>query len=118
MNDPWVYIQTEAELWTVGFYGPNEKFEPESDHGCPEEAAARVRWLNGARDDAAIAVELRRLAESFSAQERRENVRADRLLRHGKQRKYEGAITTARALHIVVAQLTARAIELDPSDAA
>lgn len=43
----WIYKQTEATLWTVGQYGPDGKFDPESDHGSPDEAAARVRYLNG-----------------------------------------------------------------------
>lgn len=46
----YVYIQTESspDLFTVGFYDPNGKFQPESDHSTREEAAQRVRFLNGA----------------------------------------------------------------------
>ena len=43
----YVYIRSESSLWTVGFYGPDGKFQPESDHGSPDEAAQRVAWLNG-----------------------------------------------------------------------
>ena len=43
----YVYIQTEPQLWTVGFYDPNGKFQAESDHKTPDEAAERVRYLNG-----------------------------------------------------------------------
>jgi hypothetical protein len=43
----YVYIRTEHELWTVGFYTPSGKWEPESDHGSREEAARRVHFLNG-----------------------------------------------------------------------
>lgn len=43
----WVYIQTEPELWTVGFYDPDGHFRPESDHGTSEAAADRAHWLNG-----------------------------------------------------------------------
>jgi hypothetical protein len=43
----YVYIRTEPGLWTVGFYRPDGKFEPESDHSSSEEAAGRVAWLNG-----------------------------------------------------------------------
>lgn len=43
----YVYIHTEPRLWTVGFYDPDGKFHPESDHEDGEEAAKRVRWLNG-----------------------------------------------------------------------
>jgi hypothetical protein len=43
----YVYIQSEPQLWTVGFYRPGGKWEPESDHGTPAEAAARVAYLNG-----------------------------------------------------------------------
>lgn len=44
----YVYIESEPGLWTVGFYDPQEKWHPESDHGIKEEAARRVAWLNGA----------------------------------------------------------------------
>lgn len=46
----WVYKQTETELWTVGFYEPDGTWQPETDHGSPEAAAARCAWLNGACD--------------------------------------------------------------------
>lgn len=42
----YVYIKTEPQLWTVGFYKPNGEFEPESDHSSPVDAAARVLYLN------------------------------------------------------------------------
>ena len=43
----YVYIKSQPELWTVGFYKPDGKWEPESDHPDAEEAAERVAWLNG-----------------------------------------------------------------------
>ena len=45
----YVYIQTErnTDLWTVGFYNPDGKFYPESDHHVKEEAAKRTAWING-----------------------------------------------------------------------
>jgi hypothetical protein len=43
----YVYIKSEPQLWTVGFYDPNGKFQPESDHDNTEDAAARVAYLNG-----------------------------------------------------------------------
>jgi hypothetical protein len=43
----WVYIRTEPGLWTVGFYEPDGTWEPDSDHGSSDEAAARTHWLNG-----------------------------------------------------------------------
>lgn len=49
----WVYKCTEHQLWTVGFYAPDGSgWNAESDHGSPEEAAARVHFLNGG--DAAL----------------------------------------------------------------
>ena len=42
-----VYIKSEPTLWTVGHYRPDGGWEPESDHGTAEEAAARVSYLNG-----------------------------------------------------------------------
>lgn len=43
----WVFIQSEPGLWTVGFYDPKGKWQPESDHSSSEAAAARVHFLNG-----------------------------------------------------------------------
>lgn len=47
-----VYIQSERgefPLWTVGFYDPNGKWVPESDHSTAEKAAQRCAWLNGSK---------------------------------------------------------------------
>ena len=46
----YVYIKSEPQLWTVGFYGPTGKWCPESDYGTSEEAAARVHYLNGGKE--------------------------------------------------------------------
>lgn len=46
----YVYIQTEPSLWTVGFYTPAGKWEPDSDHDSPSKAAERVHCLNGGDD--------------------------------------------------------------------
>jgi hypothetical protein len=43
----YVYRSFERGLWTVGFYDPDGKFVPESDHESTEEAAGRVHYLNG-----------------------------------------------------------------------
>ena len=43
----YVYIQSEAGLFTVGFYDPSGKWQPKSDHRDADEAAERVAWLNG-----------------------------------------------------------------------
>lgn len=47
----YVYIKSEPGLWTVGFYGPDGKWNPESDYNSSEEAAKRVAWLNGQRKE-------------------------------------------------------------------
>lgn len=39
--------QTRRELFTVGFYKPDGKFESESDHDSRKKAAARVHYLSG-----------------------------------------------------------------------
>lgn len=36
-------------LYTVGFYDPSGKWQPESDHGTAKEAADRVHYLNGGK---------------------------------------------------------------------
>ena len=43
----YVYIKSEPQLWTVGFYGPKGEWNPESDHDNREKAADRVAYLNG-----------------------------------------------------------------------
>ena len=43
----YVYIQSESNLWTVGYYDNNNEWHPESDHNVQEEAAQRVAYLNG-----------------------------------------------------------------------
>lgn len=43
----YVYLHSEPHLWTVGFYDPAGKFQPESDHDTAELAAVRVAFLNG-----------------------------------------------------------------------
>ena len=43
----YVYRKTESRLYTVGFYDPQGKWHPESDHESEEAAAERVHWLNG-----------------------------------------------------------------------
>ena len=43
----WVYIQSEPNLWTVGFYDPKGKWNSDSDHFTPDAAADRVAYLNG-----------------------------------------------------------------------
>lgn len=55
MNTTWIYILSEHgpdyNLYTVGFYDPNGKFQGDSDHNDREEAAKRVHYLNGGTDD-------------------------------------------------------------------
>ncbi len=46
----WVYIKSEPNLFTVGFYDPQGKWQPESDHDTSESAAERVHYLNGAEN--------------------------------------------------------------------
>jgi hypothetical protein len=43
----WVYIRSEATLFTVGFYDPTGKWHTDSDHDTRDAAAARVAYLNG-----------------------------------------------------------------------
>lgn len=43
----WVYLQSEPNLYTVGFFNPSDEFTTESDWGTKEEAAERVNYLNG-----------------------------------------------------------------------
>ncbi len=43
----YLYIKSETNLWTVGFYSPDGTWHSESDHSTQQEAAQRVHWLNG-----------------------------------------------------------------------
>lgn len=43
----YVYIKSEPGLYTVGFYDPSGKWQPESDHSDSNDAEWRVHWLNG-----------------------------------------------------------------------
>lgn len=43
----WIYIETEHNLWTVGYYDPAGKFVTDSDHESRDGARARVAYLNG-----------------------------------------------------------------------
>jgi len=45
----YVYRKIE-EVWTVGFYDPKGDWISESDHDSADEAARRVRWLNGGNE--------------------------------------------------------------------
>jgi len=47
----YVYIESEPNLYTVGFYRPDGIWEPESDHASREEAGERVHYLNGGKED-------------------------------------------------------------------
>lgn len=43
----YVYLQTEPNRYTVGFYTPDNKWEPDSDYPTREEANDQVAILNG-----------------------------------------------------------------------
>ncbi len=53
----YVYLESHNEgehgesLFTVGFYKPDGKWNPVSDHWNEEEAAAKVHYLNGGKDN-------------------------------------------------------------------
>lgn len=43
----YVYQSFESGLWTVGFYRPDGRWVPESDHKSVADASKRTAWLNG-----------------------------------------------------------------------
>jgi len=48
---PIMYVYRKLKpVWTVGFYDPKGEWHAESDHDSAEEAARRVRWLNGGNE--------------------------------------------------------------------
>lgn len=44
--DMHVYIKSESQQWTVGFYSPSGEWRPESDHYTRGDAAKRAHYLN------------------------------------------------------------------------
>lgn len=42
-------VYLTSSLWTVGFYSPDGKWNPESDHETEEKASERVHYLNGGK---------------------------------------------------------------------
>lgn len=53
----YTYIRSEPRLWTVGYYDPAGKWQPESDHSTPAEAATRAMLMNGGNPDMAELLE-------------------------------------------------------------
>ena len=48
----YVYLEfREYGVWTVGFYDPKGEWHPESDHESEIEAARRVHYLNGGKEE-------------------------------------------------------------------
>lgn len=45
----YVYQEFEQGCYTVGFYTPDGKWIPESDHSNKHDAATQVHWLNGGK---------------------------------------------------------------------
>lgn len=48
----WVYIRTESNCFTVGFYDPKGEFQTDSDWADQNLAAGRVHYLNGGGEEA------------------------------------------------------------------
>lgn len=43
----WFYIQSEPQVFTVGFYAPDDTWHTDSDWGNRTDASKRVHYLNG-----------------------------------------------------------------------
>lgn len=76
----WVYLRSEPGLWTTGFYAPAGTWHTDTDHGSSEEAAERVRWLNGASSVLAVRdIEMERLrADNTRWMEQNERIAEER----------------------------------------
>ena len=46
----YVYIESEHNLWTVGFYDTKGNWHPDSDHESKESAREQVHYLNGGEE--------------------------------------------------------------------
>ncbi len=56
----YVYIKSESNLYTVGYYDPYRNWISESDHEKQEDAVERVRLLNGGAAEDALTKRLYR----------------------------------------------------------
>jgi len=65
----YVYIKSESNLYTVGFYDPQGNWVSESDWNSRNEAAERVHYLNGGqvKDDQEHLAEYRWAKEQHEA---------------------------------------------------
>ena len=59
----YVYVKTEPDLWTVGFYAPDGKWHTDSDHDNKPDARTCVIMLNGGIDPAELATLRERVAK-------------------------------------------------------
>lgn len=50
-TETWLYVKAETNLYTVGFFDSAGNWHTDRDYPSQEEAAKRVRWLNGFRED-------------------------------------------------------------------
>lgn len=57
----YVYIKSEPNLWTVGFYDPQGEWHLESDWDNGYSAASRVIELNGGKEQGEIIELLKRI---------------------------------------------------------
>lgn len=46
----WVYINSETNIWTVGFYSPDGRWHADTNHDNHESAQRQVHYLNGGND--------------------------------------------------------------------
>jgi hypothetical protein len=63
IGQTYVFIKSEPQLWTVGFYKPDGTWESESDWESSGGAAERVSYLNGGKHLQDIIERLERLEE-------------------------------------------------------
>ena len=48
----YVYIYSKFDrIWVVGFYSPDGEWHPDSDHADRDDAAKRVHYLNGGKNE-------------------------------------------------------------------
>jgi len=74
------YIRSELTLWTVGFHDGDGRWIPESDHDSTEEAAARVRYLNGGAPEPAAPAPTRTVPATLTAEGIARSAQALRIL--------------------------------------
>jgi hypothetical protein len=83
----YVYVKSDTNLWTVGFYDPSGAWCPERDEDGADAAAERVAWLNGSGKPQLTEKEIAVLRGMIAEEERANTKRARDTLKAEAERR-------------------------------